>query len=38
LPQHQAAIRGRAEPMMVRTVTNARTLSALANDLDVVAA
>jgi adenylate cyclase len=38
LPQHEAAIRGRAEPMMVRTVTNARTLSALANDLDLVAA
>jgi adenylate cyclase len=38
LPHHEAAIRGRAEPMMVRTVTNARTLSALANDLDLVAA
>jgi adenylate cyclase len=38
LPQHEVAIRGRAEPMIVRTVANAKTLSALAGDVEVVAA
>src|SRR5207244_12387423 len=37
LPQHEAAIRGRAEPVMVSTVPNASTLSALANDVGVLA-
>ena len=38
LPQQEVAIRGRAEPMMVRSVVHANTLSALVNDLDVAAA
>jgi adenylate cyclase len=38
LPQQEAAIRGRAEPMMVRTVASAKTLSALVSDADVAAA
>jgi adenylate cyclase len=38
LPQHEVAIRGRAEPMIVCSVTNASTLSALVNDVDVAAA
>jgi adenylate cyclase len=38
LPQQEAAIRGRAEPMMVRTVASAKTLSALVSDVDVAAA
>ena len=38
LPQQEVAIRGRTEPMMVRSVTDAKTLSALVNDLDAVAA
>jgi adenylate cyclase len=38
LPQQQIAIRGRGELMIVRTVTNARTLSALVNDVETVAA
>jgi adenylate cyclase len=38
LPEQEVAIRGRTEPMMVRTVTDARALSALVNDVDVVAA
>jgi adenylate cyclase len=38
LPQHEVAIRGRAEPMIVRSVANAKTLSALVNDMDVAAA
>src|SRR4051794_5518150 len=38
LPRHEVAIRGRAEPMIVRSVTNASTLSALVNDVDVAAA
>src|SRR6202158_1806487 len=38
LPQREVAIRGRAEPMMVRSVTDAKTLSALVNDVDSVAA
>ena len=31
LPQHEVAIRGRNAPMVVRTVTDARTMSALVN-------
>jgi adenylate cyclase len=38
LPQQEVAIRGRTEPMMVRTVSSAKALSALVDDLDVVAA
>jgi adenylate cyclase len=38
LPRQQVEIRGRAEPMIVRTVTRAKTLSALVNDVDVAAA
>jgi adenylate cyclase len=38
LPQQEVAIRGRSEMMMVRTVTRAKTLSALVGDLEVVAA
>jgi adenylate cyclase len=38
LPQQEVAIRGRNEPMIVRTVTDARTLSAVVGDVDVVAA
>jgi adenylate cyclase len=38
LPQQEVAIRGRTEPMMVRSVTDAKTLSALVNDVDAVAA
>jgi len=38
LPQHEVVIRGRAEPMIVHSVTNATTLSALVNDAEVVAA
>jgi adenylate cyclase len=38
LPEQEVAIRGRTEPMMVRIVTTANTLSALVGDLDVVAA
>ena len=38
LPQQEVEIRGRAEPMIVRSVTDARELSALVNDVDVVAA
>ena len=38
LPQQEVAIRGRAEPMTVRTVTDAKKLSALVDDLDVAAA
>jgi adenylate cyclase len=38
LPQQEAAIRGRTEPMIVRTVKQAKTLSALAGELDVAAA
>jgi adenylate cyclase len=38
LPEQEVAIRGRNEPMIVRTVTDARTLPALVGDLDVVAA
>ena len=38
LPQHQVTIRGRSEPMMVRSVGSASTLAALVDDVDVVAA
>jgi adenylate cyclase len=38
LPQQEVEIRGRAEPMIVRSVTHAGTLSALVNDVDVAAA
>jgi adenylate cyclase len=38
LPQHEVAIRGRAEPMIVRSVSNTKTLSVLVNDMDVAAA
>jgi adenylate cyclase len=38
LPQQEVAIRGRAEPMIVRSVTHAKTLSALVNAVDVAAA
>jgi adenylate cyclase len=38
LPEQEVAIRGRSEPMIVRTVTHASALSALVNDVDVVAA
>src|SRR4051794_28111484 len=37
LPSHEADIRGRAEPMLVRTVTSARSLSALIEELAVAA-
>jgi adenylate cyclase len=38
LPQQEVAIRGRAEPMIVRSVSHAKTLSELVNDADVAAA
>jgi adenylate cyclase len=38
LPEQEVAIRGRSGPMIVRTVTTARILSALVDDLTVVAA
>ena len=38
LPQQEVAIRGRAEPMMVRVAADAETLATLAGDADVVAA
>jgi adenylate cyclase len=38
LPRQEVAIRGRAEPMIVRTVKSAKTLSALVSDVDIVAA
>ena len=38
LPEQEVAIRGRNEPMIVRTVTDARTLSTVAAEVDVVAA
>src|SRR6476660_7317771 len=34
LPQQEVAIRGRNEPMIVRSVTAAKTLAALVNDVD----
>ena len=38
LPQHEVAIRGRNEPMIVRSVTDARTLSVLVNEEQSAAA
>jgi adenylate cyclase len=38
LPQQEVAIRGRNDPMIVRTVTDARTLSALVNEEQSAAA
>ena len=38
LPEQEVEIRGRAEPMLVRTVVNARVLAALVADESVVAA
>ena len=38
LPQHEVAIRGRNEPMIVRAVADARTLSALVNEEQSAAA
>jgi adenylate cyclase len=38
LPQQQVEIRGRSEPMMVRAVARVKILSALVDDVDVVAA
>jgi adenylate cyclase len=38
LPQQEVAIRGRVEPMIVRSVIHAKALSALVSDMDVVAA
>jgi adenylate cyclase len=38
LPEQEVAIRGRSGPMIVRTVTAAKTLSALVDDLAIVAA
>ena len=38
LPQHDVEIRGRNEPMMVRTVSDARTLLALLNEEQSAAA
>ncbi len=38
LPEQEVSIRGRTEPMIVRTVASARTLSALVNDVEMVAA
>ncbi|MGQ0685927.1 adenylate/guanylate cyclase domain-containing protein [Bradyrhizobium sp.] len=38
LPEQEAAIRGRNEPMIVRSITDARTLATLVVDVDVAAA
>jgi adenylate cyclase len=38
LPEQEVAIRGRAEPMIVRSVTHASALSALVNDVQIIAA
>jgi adenylate cyclase len=38
LPRQQVEIRGRAEPMIVRTVTRAKTLAALVGEVEVAAA
>jgi adenylate cyclase len=38
LPEREVAIRGRSEPMLVRSVTDARTLSALVNEVESAAA
>jgi len=38
LPQHEVTIRGRAEPMIVYSVVQAGVLSALVNELEIIAA
>jgi len=38
LPQQQVEIRGRSEPMVVRSIADTRTLSALVNDVESAAA
>ena len=38
LPQHDVDIRGRAEPMMVRAVASARSLTALVEGVDAAVA
>jgi adenylate cyclase len=38
LPQQQVDIRGRSEPMIVRSIADTRTLSALVNDVESAAA
>ena len=38
LPERQVEIRGRAEPMIVRSVASAKVLSALAGELNIAAA
>jgi adenylate cyclase len=38
LPEREVTIRGRAEPMIVRTVTSTQTLSALVDDVEIAAA
>jgi adenylate cyclase len=38
LPQQEVAIRGRNEPMIVRSVSEAKMLAAMVNDVDAVAA
>jgi adenylate cyclase len=38
LPEQEVAIRGRAEPMIVRSVADASVLSALVNDVQIIAA
>jgi adenylate cyclase len=38
LPQQQVAIRGRSEPMIVRTIASAKMLSALVGDVEIAAA
>src|SRR5260221_1768461 len=38
LPKQEVTIRGRSEPMIVRTVPAAKTLSALVNDVEIAAA
>ena len=38
LPQQQVEIRGRTEPMIVRSVADAKVLSALVSDMDIAAA
>ncbi|MDO9563791.1 MAG: adenylate/guanylate cyclase domain-containing protein [Bradyrhizobium sp.] len=38
LPQHEVSIRGRAEPMIVNSVAHAGALTALVNELEIIAA
>jgi adenylate cyclase len=38
LPQQQVTIRGRSEPMIVRTIANAKALSAMVGDVEIAAA